>query len=35
LQWFTTKPLGFLVEPQNWGWRLNRGGAVTQASLAT
>jgi hypothetical protein len=25
LQWFTRKPLGYSVEPQNRGWRLDEG----------
>jgi murein endopeptidase len=33
LQWFTTKPLGFSVEPQNRGRRLDGGGAATQGGL--
>jgi hypothetical protein len=33
LQWFTRKPLGYSVEPQNRGRRLRQGGAATQAGL--
>jgi hypothetical protein len=33
LQWFTKKPLDFLVEPQNRGRRLDGGGAGTQVGL--